>query len=106
VVYAIWKPQEDVNEDRFQPYRDYFMDNLQTCDVLSEEPPSPPVRGYVGHSYRMNCMVQGKKKILVGNLYSGKHYTYAVMAMYPPDMLIPPTIKKFTDSFAVLDASK
>jgi hypothetical protein len=106
VVYAFWKPQEEVNEVAFERYRDYFLDNLEACDVLSEEPPSPPVRGYFGHSYRLNCKVQGKKMILVGNLYAGKHYTYAVMAMFAPDTLLSPTIKKFLDSFTVLDASK
>jgi hypothetical protein len=75
------------------------------CDVPSEDPAAPPVRGYIGRSYHLNCTFKEKKNSY-GNLYLGKHYFYIVMGFYPPGPTMPAEIKKFTDSFAVLDASK
>jgi hypothetical protein len=37
-------------------------------------------------------------------LYWGKHYAYAVFALFPPAPTDPPTAKKFFDSFSVFDA--
>ena len=39
-------------------------------------------------------------------MYWGKHYAYAVLTMFSTAPSDPPTAKKFSDSFSVLDASK
>jgi hypothetical protein len=45
------------------------------------------------------------KGTLVVNIYLGRHFAYDVMAGFAttPD---PPTIKKFTDPFSVIDKSR
>lgn len=105
VVYVITKEEQPVDEDTFKVAHDSFFKSLSMCDVLSEDPPAPPVHGYVGRSYHLNCTFKDKKSIF-GNLYWGKHYFYIVMGFFPPGPSMPAEIKKFTDSFAVLDASK
>jgi hypothetical protein len=105
VVYVITKEEQPVDEDTFKLARDSFLKGLTMCDVLSEDPPAPPVRGYVGRSYHLNCTFKDKKSFFV-NLYWGKHYFYIVMGIFPPEPTMPAEIKKFTDSFTVLDASK
>ena len=106
VVYVITEAEQRVDEDTFKLYRDSFFKSLTTCDVLSEDPPAPPVRGYVGRSYHLNCNIHDVKQTFIGNLYWGKHYSYIVMGIFPTGPSIPPEVKKFNDSFAVLDASK
>jgi hypothetical protein len=106
VVYVITKAEQTVDEATFKAYRDAFLKGLPNCDLVTEDPASPAVRGYVGHWYRMNCSVQDKKLSFVGNLYWGKHYAYAVLTMFATEPSDPPMARKFTDSFFVLDASK
>jgi hypothetical protein len=105
VIYAITEEELPVDEDTFKLFRDSFFKGLTMCDVLSEDAAAPAVPGYIGHSYHLNCTFKDKKSSF-GNLYLGKHYFYIVMGMYPPGPTMPAEIKKFTDSFAVLDASK
>ncbi|HEV3253221.1 MAG TPA: hypothetical protein VG033_02365 [Candidatus Acidoferrales bacterium] len=106
VVYVITQEEQRVDEETFKPNRDLFFKGLPMCDVPSEDPASPPIHGYVGRSYHLNCTFNEKKMNSFGNLYWGKHYFYIVMGFYPPGDTMPAEIKKFTDSFAVLDASK
>jgi hypothetical protein len=40
-----------------------------------------------------------------GNLYTGKHYAYTVMAIYPAGA-DPLGVLRFTDSFSLVDRSK
>jgi hypothetical protein len=106
VVYVIIPGEQVVDEPTYRVYRDAFMKSLPNCELVTETDPSNVVRGYVGHWYRMNCLVKGSKFTFVGNLYWGKHYAYAVLAMFPTAPSTPPTATKFTDSFAVIDPAK
>jgi hypothetical protein len=54
----------------------------------------------------MNCDVRTQKMSFVGNLYWGKHYAYAVLAMFPTAAADPPEAGKFCNSFSVLGGSK
>jgi len=106
VVYVVIPAEQVVDEPKYKIYRDSFMKSLPNCDLITEAGPSVAQRGYVGHWYRMNCLVKGSNYTFVGNLYWGKHYAYAVMAMFPSTSTTPPSAAKFTDSFAVIDPAK
>jgi hypothetical protein len=106
VVYVISNAEQPVDEATFNIYRDAFLKGLPNCERITEDAASPAVQGYIGHWYRMSCNVSGQKLSFVGNLYWGKHYAYAVLAMFPTESSDPATAKKFTSSFAVLDPSK
>jgi hypothetical protein len=77
---------------------------LPKCTVMTDKAGSPAVQGYISRQYRLSCEM-GATVTIVGNLYWGKHYSYAVMVMFatPSD---PPTISKFTNSFEITDTSK
>lgn len=108
VVYVISKAEQPVDEATFKIYRDGFIEDLPNwnCNLVTENPPSPALPGYVGHWYRMNCHGEKQKQTFIGNLYWGKHYAYAVMTIFPTAPSDPPAAKKFGDSFSVLDATK
>jgi hypothetical protein len=46
------------------------------------------------------------KVTILGNLYWGKHYAYAVMVMFPSSTDAPQTTSKFLDSFGIIDVGK
>jgi len=106
VVYVAIEAEQPVNEPTFKVYRDSFMKGLPTCVMDREEAPSPALQGYVGHWYRMNCDIKGTKITFTGNLYWGKHYAYAVLAMFPSQSSAPATAAKFTNSFSLIDNNK
>jgi hypothetical protein len=105
VVYTTMPNEQKVDDATFQIFKDAVFKELPKCSVVAEEALSPAIQGYVGHWYRLGCDTENGKMGIVGNLYWGRHHSYAVMVLFttPQD---PPTIKKFTDSFVVLDASK
>ena len=106
VVYVANTAEQPVDEPTFKIYRDAFLKGLPQCDMAKEDPVSRPLAGYVGRWYRMNCDISGKKMSFTGNLYWGKHYAYAVLAMFPTAPTDPPESSRFYNSFSVLDSSK
>jgi hypothetical protein len=106
VVYVTLSSDQTVDEPTFRVYRDSFMHGLGNCQQESESAAAPAVPGYIGHWYRVNCRIENKPMTFSGNLYWGKRYAYAVMVIFNAAPSDPPATKKFTGSFAVLDAGK
>ncbi|HEY6249031.1 MAG TPA: hypothetical protein VI685_03665 [Candidatus Angelobacter sp.] len=106
IVYVVNPAEQPVDEPTFQIYRDAFLKGLPQCNLAKEDATSRPLTGYVGRWYRMDCDIGDKKMSFIGNLYWGKHYAYAVLAMFPSASSDPPEAAKFYNSFSVLDASK
>jgi hypothetical protein len=76
---------------------------LQNCTVSTESPADPPVPALAGLHYRLACENSGAKFTYVGNIYIGKHYGYFVMGIFATAASDPPEVKKFVDSFSILD---
>jgi tetratricopeptide (TPR) repeat protein len=106
VVFAQMTVEQAVDETTYKTYRDAVLKGLSTCDVAVESAASPAVRSFVGHAYRLNCVFNNVKMTMVGNLYWGRHYGYAVLAMFAATVSDPPTARKFVDSFSLVDTSK
>jgi hypothetical protein len=104
VVYTTMAEEQPVNDATYETFKNAVFKELPKCNVITDKTGSHPIQGYISHEYRLSCALNVTVTI-VGNLYWGKHYSYAVMVMFttPTD---PPTIKKFTDSFEITDASK
>ncbi|HMF90493.1 MAG TPA: hypothetical protein VKL40_07600 [Candidatus Angelobacter sp.] len=102
VVYTRDTSEQDVDDASFQEFRNGFVKKLSNCAIDREGPRSPAIRGYLGRWYQFRC---GEVN-LTGNLFWGKHYSYAVMAVYPSNAGEPSNVKRFLDSFSLLDGSK
>ena len=70
--------------------------------MAEENPAFPAEAGYIGHWYRIKCEVTGMKVSMVGNLYWGKHYSYAVLVMFPAAPSDPSSATRFANSFSVI----
>ena len=106
VVYAQTATEHRVDVASFNAYRDSFLKTMPTCSVAAESDASPALRGYIGHAYRLNCVINGDKMIMVGDLYWGRRYGYAVLAMFNTAVSDPVNARRFLDSFSILDPSK
>lgn len=106
IVYVTLDEEQEVTEANYKTYKEGVLKELSTCTVLDEQPAAPAIPGYIGRWYRMNCDISNTKLTFVGNLYWGKHYAYAVLGMFATAPTDPPSIKKFVNSFGVIDASK
>ena len=104
VIYAAMTNEQPVNDATYDTFKNAVFKELPKCTVMTDKAGSPAVQGYISRQYRLSCEM-GATVTILGNLYWGKHYSYAVMVMFatPSD---PPTIKKFTDSFEITDTSK
>ena len=102
VVYVVNPSEQQVTEANYKIYRDAFVSGLPNCKVVTESAAAPALPGYIGRWYRMDCNVDGKALSFAGNLYWGKRYAYAVLTMFSTAPSIPPTAKRFSDSFANL----
>jgi hypothetical protein len=104
VIYAAMAKEQPVNDATYDTFKNAVFKELPKCTVITEKAGSPAVRGYISHQYRLSCEMNVTVTI-VGTLYWGRHYSYAVMVMFttPSD---PPTLNKFTDSFQITDTSR
>lgn len=107
VVYTVMTSEQPVNDATFQAFKNGVFKELPKCEAAAEKPPSPALEGYIGHAYRLNCDMPNIKVTIVGNLYWGKHYAFAVMTMFPAGLAEPTAAEeKFTESFTVIDAAR
>jgi hypothetical protein len=104
VVYTTMTQEQTVNDSTYETFKNAVFKELPKCNVITDRTGSHAIQGYISHEYRLSCEMNVTVTI-VGNLYWGRHYSYAVMVMFasPSD---PPTIKKFTDSFEITDTGK
>jgi hypothetical protein len=107
VVYSVMTSAQTVDEATFQAFKAGVFKELPKCEAGAEQPVSPALGSYIGHAYRLSCDMPNTRVTIVGNLYWGKHYSFAVMTMFPASVAEPTsTEKRFVDSFAVIDAAK
>jgi hypothetical protein len=106
VVYVKMPEDQTVDEANYKIYKENVIKGLPTCTVVTEQPAAPAVQGYVGRWYRMNCEISNAKLTFVGDLYWGKRHAYSVMGMFATGPSDPPSVKKFVDSFSVIDSSQ
>jgi hypothetical protein len=105
VVYTKSTEDEVVDESTYKAYRDGVLKEVN-CTVASETPAAPAIAAFIGRHYRMDCTISDQKLTFVGNMYWGKHYGYAVLAMFAATQVDSPNVKKFVDSFALIDPAK
>jgi hypothetical protein len=98
VIYATQPKEEPVDEASFEEYKKDFLKELPKCEVAKDQPAAPAIQGFVGHWYRLTCA----DVKMVGNLYWGKHYAYAVLVIFPNNIEEPPDTKRFIDSFSLI----
>ena len=106
VVYTTMSSAQTVDDATYQVFKKSVFKELPNCEGSAEGPPAPAIEGYIGHWYRLGCNVSGTGITIAGNLYWGKHYAFAVMVMFPTNGPDPAEIRRFVDSFAVLDPAK
>ena len=107
VVYTAMVSEQKVDYTTFQAFKNGVLKELPKCEAAAEKPPSPALEGYIGHAYRLSCDMANTKVTIVGNLYWGKHYAFAVMTMFRADVAEPIAAEnKFTESFTVIDAAR
>ncbi|MGE5323800.1 MAG: hypothetical protein ACM3SW_13110 [Actinomycetota bacterium] len=106
VVYTSMVDGQNVDDTSFNAFRDAVFKELPKCQVDTEQPASPVVDGFIGHSYRLSCAMTNARLVMTGNLYWGKHYAYAVMAMFPDGITPPEAVKMFVESFSVVNSAQ
>ncbi len=107
VVYTVMTSEQKVDNVTFEAFKNGVFKELPKCDVGAEQPASPKLEGYIGHAYRLSCDMPNARVTIVGNLYWGKRYAFAVMIMFPASVAEPTAAEeKFTESFAVIDAAR
>jgi hypothetical protein len=102
VIYTAMNSDQKVDNETYEVFKNAVFRELPNCEVGQDGAAAPPVAGYVGRWYHLNCATAPNKVTIVGNLYWGKRYAYAVMVMFPATATEPPTMGKFLKSFAVL----
>lgn len=106
VIYTSMNAEQTVSTENFKLFRDAVFKELPKCDVGPEQPVSPALDGYIGHKYRLSCAMPNTQLTIVGNLYWGKHYAYAVMYMFPASVAESQASNTFVESFSVVDPAK
>jgi hypothetical protein len=106
VFYVKFSQDQAVSDANFKAHRDAFLGNFSDCQLFSEQAVAPAITGFIGGSYLLNCKLPGAKSRNIGNLYLGKHYFYGVFALFVPESSEPPNVKKFVDSFTLIDPAK
>jgi hypothetical protein len=105
VIYAHSTQNFKVDEANARQFGSGII-KLQNCTVSNESPADPPIPSLAGLHYRLACENSGAKFTYVGNIYVGKHYGYFVMGVFANAPTDPPEIKKFVDSFSLIDPTK
>jgi len=103
ILYTKNERDQAPDEASYKSFKELFLKGNSQCSVVSEQPAAPVLNGYIGHLYRLHCERFNMNMTLFGNLYTGKHYSYAVMGMFGTTPTDPPEIKKFVNSFSLVD---
>lgn len=106
VVYTVHNTEQTVDLATYDVFKKGVFKELPKCAVVTEGPPSPGLRGYIGGWYRLDCDEPNTKVSVLGNLYWGKHFAYAVMVLHAANVGEPVAKKDFLESFALIDATK
>jgi hypothetical protein len=106
ITFATMLDDQIVTEATYDIYRDAVFKGMSSCLIGDENPPTPALEGYVGHSYKLNCIKANKPMTMVGSLYWGKRHAYAVLVMFPGDPPPDATLKAFLNSFTNYTATK
>jgi hypothetical protein len=102
VIYTTMSEEQKVDDATYEIFKNAVFKELPGCAVGAEGQAAPELTDFIGHWYHLNCNMNPNKVTIIGNLYWGKHYAYAVMVMFPSSTAEPPTTAKFLQSFAVL----
>jgi hypothetical protein len=102
VIYTVMASDQLVDDATYQAFRDGVFRQLPDCQVGSDRPAQPALEGYIGRRYRLKCDTKPKNVTIMGNIYWGKRYAYAVLVMFPQDASEPSTTDNFLESFRVL----
>ncbi len=102
VVYTTMSSEQKMDDATYEVFKNAVFKELPKCDVDTERPAAPALEGYIGHWYRLNCNMPNTKVTILGNLYWGNHYAYAVMVMFPASATEPQMTDRFLQSFGVL----
>ncbi|MGZ4876318.1 MAG: hypothetical protein ACXV5R_14200 [Candidatus Angelobacter sp.] len=107
VIYTTMASEQVVDEATFEVFKNAVFKELSKCEAGAAKPAAPGIGGYIGHWYRLSCDMPNTKVTVVGNLYWGRHYAYAVMVMFAAGVAEPEAAeKRFVESFAVIDTAK
>lgn len=107
VIYTNMASEQVVNDASFEVFKNAVFKELPKCETSAAQPAAPGVAGYIGHWYQLSCDMPNTQVKVVGNLYWGKHYAYAVMVMFAAGVAEPAAAEKqFVESFAVIDPAK
>lgn len=106
VIYTAMASDQTVDDPTFQVFKDAVFKQLPACQVGADRPAQPELKGYIGRRYRLKCDTKPNNVTIIGNIYWGKRYAYAVMLMFPVGSAEPSTTDKFLDSFATLQSGQ
>ena len=107
VVYTVMTNEQKVDDATFLAFKNGVFKELPKCEADPEQPASPKLEGYIGHAYRLSCDMPNARVTIVGNLYWGKRYAFAVMTMFPASAAEPTSSEKaFVESFEVIGAAR
>jgi hypothetical protein len=102
VIYTAMSDEQKVDEATYEVFKNAVFKELPGCKAAGERQAAPELAGFVGHWYRLYCDMKPNNVTIIGNLYWGKHYAYAVMVMYQSSNPEPSATGKFLQSFASL----
>ena len=106
LVWSFIDKEQPADDTNYAVFKDGVFSKLPSCTTDSEKSASPSFRGYIGHQYLLTCEYpQGKVKMR-GNLYWGKHYSFALMTAFPASIPEPAGVNTFMGSFAITDPAK
>jgi len=106
LVWSYIDARQSVTDANFEIFKTSFLSKLPNCTVAADQSASPALQDYIGHEYLIHCNMPQGKITIVGSLYWGKHYSYAVMALFPSSVPQPTSVKKYIESFTLIDPAK
>jgi hypothetical protein len=106
MVWTFIDAKQTVTDANFEIFKTSFLSKLPKCTVAADQPASPALPDYIGHEYQLNCDLPQGKVTIVGSLYWGKHYSYAVMGIFSATVPQPTDVKKFVESIMLIDPGK
>jgi hypothetical protein len=106
LVWTFIDAKQGVTETNFEVFKTSFLSKLPKCTVAADQSASPALPNYIGHEYQLTCDMPQGKITIIGTLYWGQHYSYAVMAIFSATVPQPTDVKKFVESITLIDPAK